>query len=498
MGIQNFKFPVTIPIDITFFNAESLSPSKLNAIFNYIKNATSSIEMFIGNGIDFDITDTYNKRLIGNLSNAIGRMAGTIYKPYNKIDLTYSLYKRYFSTYSNKGNLITNTFHNAEYHDDDYILVNNEVCVPINRSFDKKVIVGIHYTIKKKISGTPDSSSTISCYIYTNGSTSVSEDPNSDTPIPLVTTTALTDILASKKYIKDIPHNNNTIIEAGTFIDYISFDNKDTSKFEFKIFAIYIAEITDTQTQDNLTKLDVPINVNLQITGKSIGSASALVPVPYNNFYSIGLDHKSYITCQLPCKWSKSEYNIEGLVCDKVTVLGSCIGNTYDIYIDNGAELNSKLGVPVCAGSYTNAGIYPELLPHNGVSLVKYEASYSGIEIPPFFVLQSPLSLYNNKPGTFKYHPFSLINQIDGQAIPQGKLMIYDANASDGSHVIWNTRFNSTNRPDIVKVTSKSVSPGNYKKYLVLSSETGIADMNLTILKNKSDNISRNIAVYSD
>lgn len=499
MSTQSNKFPATIPIDITFFNAESVSPSKLNNIFNYIKNATYSIEMFLGNGIDYNTTMAAHKKVIGNLSNAIGQVAGAIYKPYNRIDYMYAIYKKFCSTYGNVGNKKYNNFENANYDSEgDSLIIIDSVNIPIMRSFKNDVVVGIHYTVKTDVT---DISDDITCILYATEIDSPNGDSEEDTEVFIVADTSM-----EMDYEEEIPHNASIILPANTFIKYIKFTNKNSNIYRYKVYSIYLTEILEEEEEDKLKELDIPFTSQIQCVGKQYYANMQVQGgnfVPLNQFYAIGFDHPSYITCMKPCKWSKESYNNLGVSCNKSTSEGVCIGNTYDIYIDNGDDLEEKTGIPVCAGTYRAQSsqylIKEDLLPTDGSGTqLQYNSSCNGTENPQFLTMQSPLSIYKNKFGTFKYHPFSLTTQTDAQSMAQGRVMVYDALADDGNHVIWDAKSVSTLRSDIIRVISSKITSGNHKKYLILSGDIGIADMNLTMANETNNKIEKHVAVYSD
>lgn len=503
MSTQSFKFPATIPIDITFFNAESVSPSKLNNIFNYIKNAAYSIEMFLGNGVDYDIVLNANKKLTGNISNIIGITAGNVYIPHNRIDIIYSLYKKYCSTYLNVGNIKYNTYENASYNKDgDYLEILSEVNIPVMRKFDNAAVIGIHYCVTAEFELVEDSDY-IECVVYTNIITDngIDGDKQSDEVIYLVDTTR-----TKKVYRNDIPHHSSINIPAGRFIRYIGLKNKASDIYSFKVHSLYISEYLSSDDDEELLisgKLPKTLDFSNDLDSNPyITLQSDMGSVPLNHFYSIGLDHKVFMACMKPCKWSKSSYNINGVLCDKFSDEGSCIGNTYDIYIDNGENIDSKLGIPVCAGTYRAQSssyiIDDDLLPSNGVTDIQYDNSYDGEESPQFLTMQSPLSLYRNKFGTFKYHPFMISYKSDGQPLEQGRIMIYDALATNGNHVVWDAKLISTLRSDIVRVITSKMTSGNVNKYLTLSGDVGLSDMIGYHVNESNTKLEKNVAVYSD
>lgn len=77
-----------------FLNGENPSPAKLSAINAQTESAFAVIESFLGNGTDYLITSNANRRLLPNVSSAVGT-GERIYKPVNRfysLDLVASKY----------------------------------------------------------------------------------------------------------------------------------------------------------------------------------------------------------------------------------------------------------------------------------------------------------------------------------------------------------------------------------------------------------------------
>jgi hypothetical protein len=81
--MNNQFFQTLITKRARFLNGENPSPSKLSAINAQIESAFAVIESFLGNGSDYLITDNDQRRVLPNLSSAIGQ-GEKIYKPINK------------------------------------------------------------------------------------------------------------------------------------------------------------------------------------------------------------------------------------------------------------------------------------------------------------------------------------------------------------------------------------------------------------------------------
>jgi len=78
------SFSRLLPKETRFITGENPSPIKLSASFNQIENAFYTVESFLGNGIDYHVTDQNNKKMLFNLSSAIGR-TDKLYKPINLV-----------------------------------------------------------------------------------------------------------------------------------------------------------------------------------------------------------------------------------------------------------------------------------------------------------------------------------------------------------------------------------------------------------------------------
>jgi hypothetical protein len=483
---NEYKFPITLPIDISFFNAESLSPAKLNNIFEYIKSANYSIEMFIGNGIDYNITNDLSRKLIGNITNALGDVAGNIYMPYNLLDTLKALYKDFGSVYANTGSNKYNTNEHIQYNSiNDCIIIKDTVNIPINCTFDCDVTIGIQYSTNIKNSSNPNN---ISCIVYTVDNTIVDDNER------LSQVTLLNNATITSANSENVICHRNIIIPSGVFIYYIEFKNLDQNNIKFNIFDLYITKnISDTAEYNS------PVLFSI----KSALQSLPINNIPLNSFYAIGKDHSSYIVVQRPCKWSDASFNANSYTCSKAVASGACIGNTYDIYVDNGQDIKDKIGIPVCGGTIATTSVLnnvdASLLPTNGTGTqLQYNSTYDGNSSPSFYILQSPLLTYKNKQGALKYHPLALIRSGNIGSLPEGRLNLYDTDVTSGNPVLFSTKFTTTSRPDIIKAFNTNIIPGNYNKYILLGSDIGIGEMNNEMLKVKSEKVLRTVSVYTD
>lgn len=84
MAIETQSFTRFLPMETRFVVGENPSPSKLNGSFSQIENAFTILESFLGNGIDFHVTENDNRKLLFNISSAIGK-TDKLYKPINLI-----------------------------------------------------------------------------------------------------------------------------------------------------------------------------------------------------------------------------------------------------------------------------------------------------------------------------------------------------------------------------------------------------------------------------
>jgi hypothetical protein len=486
------KFPTTLPIDITFFNAESVSPVKLNSIFSYLKVANYSIEMFLGNGIDYNVTENIRKKLIVNLSNVIGDVSGNVYMPYNYIETIYNIYKKYCSTYGGVGaEKYKTTQHAIFYREKDCIEVLDVINIPVNRSFANDVLVGIIFSIS-----TTESRPFINtkCSVYTIGTNGSSDNESLTENIIInnasIPTDDLTDLIPLNP---DILTNLNVTITADTYISHIELNNIfSASNLHLYIHSIYITEVKSQVAQGSHIA-----------TLKS--SSSSSVSTPYNSFYALGKDHSSLYICRQPCKWSHIAYNTAvspNNICAYATASGACIGNTYDIFVDTNTTIENKIGEPVCGGTIKNLNqsIHNTLVPYksgNSGAYYKYEIDYNVSDPPMFIVMQSPLLTYYDKQHSLKYHPISMIRSDVGTT-EIGEAYVYNFKAASGNPIIVDAKILTTARADIVKAVTTKISTMDNNKYIFISSDIGISQMINSMLNVTSMILGRSISVYAD
>lgn len=466
------KFPTTLPIDIHFVNAESVSPIKLNNIFNYIKVASYSIEMFLGNGIDYGATNTAidlsKRKVISNLANVIGDVSGNIYSPNNLLDNMYSLYKQWFSTFGNLGSTYNITNEHASYNsEEDSILIKQDINIPILRSFEFDVQVGIIYSIV--VTGGYDNTK-----IHFEYSKILEND--TITTVSILNNSTIPSMLFNNNEL--MAHASSTL-SAGEFLSHLSFKNTLTSGCSIKIHSLYI-------TADN----------DVVVDSKKLFSSS-LIKYPYNTTYSISKYDDNKFICKLPCKWSDSLFNTEGELCPHATVTGMCIGNTYDIYVDNNVALKDKTGRVLCGSALEiqAGGIDPSIKPTR-----TYSTDYTGLteNRPSYYVFQSPL-FKTKKQKLIKYVPILMTSVITPEFLQTGTAFIYDTKSTSGNPIIDDVSIKTSTRHDIVAVypnlkTLFTVSD----RYLFLSSEMSMSIMLSKMLEITQTINNRSTSVYAD
>lgn len=507
---QQYKFPTTLPIDINFFNAESLSPLKLTDIFAYIKAGSYIIESYLGNGIDYNITEKHKKKAIGNISNVIGSTNGNIYMPYNMLESIYSIYRNYCSTYKHDGNDGENNFEQATYnYDEDCIVINNKqvINIPINKKLTNGGIIGIHFSTNADTNNYFNQARIQFKYFYqdntsthTNSLKVVSITPDSELSILNATDDNLSTISESKL---PILHVSQEILE-NTFISYIQIQNF-TDAVKLKVYGMYLCENSHRVSTNTLYSR--PKYVDIYPTRQNIVTKTAL-----NSFYNIGLYHTaknaetiptiypSYCIVKPPCKWSSSAYNSLNVECSVKTLEGKCIGNTYDIYANNKDDINSRRGMPVCANSAGWSSHFDSSLKDGSYEYEEYSEMGD-------FILQSPLNIYPNKAYAIRYTPFAFTGF---KAPPSGsitveidRLLIYNTTSfSSENPIVSNVSIAATDRPDILYIkktnlTSKIAKNEQGNQFLVLGCDYGISEMLEAIFNLMFNSPKKHVAVYA-
>lgn len=127
---ESYMFTKLLPKEALFIRGESPSPDKLNGIFNQLNSAMFILESFLGNGNDYRITSNEERKMLFNVSSAIGR-TDKLYKPANRIPDIKRLDDKFmgaYGTYSSQ---------------DDTLTITNEVIIPAEIKIGDKV--GIFY-----------------------------------------------------------------------------------------------------------------------------------------------------------------------------------------------------------------------------------------------------------------------------------------------------------------------------------------------------------------
>jgi hypothetical protein len=96
--MASYMFTKLLPKEVLFKRGESPSPDKLNGIFDQIGSAAYILESFLGNGTDYRITTNSDRKLLFNVSSAIGQTE-KLYKPASKIPDLQRLLRRYIGTH---------------------------------------------------------------------------------------------------------------------------------------------------------------------------------------------------------------------------------------------------------------------------------------------------------------------------------------------------------------------------------------------------------------
>ena len=118
--MNNQFFQTLLTKKARYLNGENPSPAKLSAVNAQIESAFSVIEGFLGNGTDYLITSNSNRRVLPNISSAIGS-GEKIYRPVNMFHSLEQIARKSIiasSTYDSVNNVlnigasaVTGTFH---------------------------------------------------------------------------------------------------------------------------------------------------------------------------------------------------------------------------------------------------------------------------------------------------------------------------------------------------------------------------------------------------
>lgn len=128
---ETYMFTKLLPKEALFVRGESPSPDKLNGIFNQINSAMFMLESFLGNGTDYRITSDTDRKMLFNVSSALGR-TDKLYKPANRIPDIKRLDDKFSGAYG--------TFNQAT----DTLTITDEIIFPAEiKNGDK---VAVYYT----------------------------------------------------------------------------------------------------------------------------------------------------------------------------------------------------------------------------------------------------------------------------------------------------------------------------------------------------------------
>lgn len=134
-------FTKLIPKKARFQKGEAPTASKLNGIMQQIESAFFMIESFLGNGTDYFIETDEDRKILFNISTAIGR-TDKIYKPINKIVSLKRINKKFgflTSTFDSNTDTLTMTSHE----------INTTIPVEAYSGYE----FGIYYTGRGKVLG---------------------------------------------------------------------------------------------------------------------------------------------------------------------------------------------------------------------------------------------------------------------------------------------------------------------------------------------------------
>lgn len=130
---QSFKN--LLPITVNFISGESPSPAKFNGIFTQITSAFTSLQSFIGNGNDTNITVTSDRKYITNISSLLGN-AQYIYNPSNLFASLQIINNKYSATtaytYNPETNVITTTPSTGATYTGGVMTVTSSIHIPVD------------------------------------------------------------------------------------------------------------------------------------------------------------------------------------------------------------------------------------------------------------------------------------------------------------------------------------------------------------------------------
>lgn len=436
-------FPKLLPVDIKFFGGESPSPQKLTGIYNYIGSAFYILESFLGNGVDLNTPSDADRKLIYNLSNAIGAM-GNVYRPHNYLTSLEFIHRQFGSMNGNGTTeykkMIDQFMQSGG--TEKYLTVNSQINIPIDIISDSDLylnmlvtgagIVRVHHT-----DTSPVTDITISTPISINGYT--------------------------------IPTEFSLLINAGVYISHI--------------------EII-------ITVPTVPINffsLTLVDSAKALMFTLDTANKPYNVSYAMNQNNPSFWKIKKPCQNALDE------VCS-VATCKYCIGNTYDIYTRVLGLEGTLVGESVCGGDFAST-IQETLQPVNKTTYAKIK--YTPPTTPgtsTLYTAQSSL-LMKETPYSLRFRPYGIHSLPSESIIDKNQAMVYDSFAGGGatSPLCYNLIIQSGGRPDIVIINdTKNNLVESKDRFIILGGMYSLASYIADTSEMSSARASRAVAVYAD
>lgn len=458
---ENQLFQKLLPININFVNGESPSSTKMTGIFNYIQASYFILESYMGNGIDYGVSTLANRKMMFNIASTIGS-SGNIYRPTNKFGSLYSLHK-FFSAVNQDSGAQVDSLH-AEHTNyvvgdevtGEYLEITEAVNVPINIE-DRESSghqLGVIYKGKGTIivhSGT-GAQSTLTC-----------NPPVQDELVEAKLSTSANFI----DHIKLLPHSDGTPLN---------------------IKSIWLVSNSEGILADDATGAAVGEEFIY-----NVGNA-----VPVDN----GLENEeAFWKIGPPCEHSLSTAQVK---CDLRTC-GYCLGNTYDIFVDQtGVTGWNPAGQPICGGDVGIGGgfnvqgtVVASKVPAN--SLKYTPVVYATTSESIIYALQSCL-LMKSKPWMAKYRPFAAHKNINAQVIlTKNESALYDMNATYNP-IKYNVTLRSAGRPDILYVhdVNKELVANSYDKVNVIGGTYSITEMLHDVLEIMAEKQKPQPAVYAD
>jgi len=430
------SFQTLLPVDITFYRGESPSPAKLNGIFNYIQASYYVLESYLGNGTDY-LVDESNFKDRKMLHNLAGAI-GKMGDLYRPINKLGTL-KHIHSVYG------------ANNHGD--------------------VGTGLEAPCTSYIKGTGK----------TNEYLSVDKDFN--IPVQLMTDTS-----SDYYLVVNFRGRGNLSVNDGISNTNIPLDESSFTKE--KTYVITGGSFIDHIKINTISSLEI-YSISL-LSGKECYQYQSLA---FNVATSMPLDQDKFWTVKAPCLHA---YTNDGLC--SVSTCQFCIGNTYDLYIeDSSLDDASRFGLPVCGGDYFTS-VPDELKPDAADSSITY-TPYDPAGSVKTYAMQSSL-LMTSKGFMAKYRPFAAFDPVKysaGDPISKNESVIYDKLAAY-SPVFYDIILYATSRPDIIYLSDikNEVVPNTNDRYFAVGGAYSVTSLLSDILKYLSDQQKPTTAVYAD